>query len=139
MATIQDGDLIYIRSVLGPAYEFLAGDTEAGELTLVDVPGDSTTRWRARSVSTGGWAFECQGDNGLLRFLDSDAGTNVNLDDDPTDASTHWDLIQTTTSGRWQIKSRSYEHFLNGDAPSPVAVSNGSLDRAHWELLLIAL
>jgi hypothetical protein len=139
MATIQNGDQIYIRSVLGLPYEYLTGNAETGRLALVDVLGDPKSRWIAQTAPGGGWLFECQDGGGVLRFLDSDAGMNVNLDDDPADASTHWDLIQTGTPGRWQICSRSYVHFLNGGTAEPSVISDGSLESTHWELLLIAL
>jgi hypothetical protein len=139
MATIQDGDLIYIRSVVGLPYEFLLGDAGSGTLTLTDVIGDPNTQWIARLLANGAWTLECQDSNGLLRNLDSDAALQVSMDDNPVDPSTHWDLIQTTTPGRWQIQSRSYGHFLNGGEAAPTVTSDGATDNAHWQLLLIAL
>jgi hypothetical protein len=139
VASIQDGDLLYVRSVVGLPYAFLLGDTSTGTLRLTDVIGDPNTRWIARLAPDRSWTLECQDSNGALRFLGSDAASNVTMDDDPADASTHWQLVATATPGHWQIRSRSYGHFLSGGNSTPTVIIDGENDLAHWELLLIAL
>jgi hypothetical protein len=138
MASIQDGDRLYVRAVIGKPYEFLIGDPNTGALVLGDVIGDPNTQWIARVAPDRSWTLECQHPEGRLRYLDSDAGSNVTLDDDPSDASTHWQLVQLRTTGHWQIRSRSYGHFLSVGERVPTVITDGENPLAHWELLLIA-
>jgi hypothetical protein len=138
MAGIQDGDLIYLRAVVGLPYEYLVGDSGAGTVQMNDVIGNPNTQWIARLRSDRVWTLECQHDNGVQRYLDIDADLEISMDDDPSDASTHWTFVPTTTPGRWQIRSHVYGYFLNGGERIPTGTTYGDAVGAHWELLIIA-
>ena len=139
MASIQDGDLIYLRAAVGSPYEYLFGDTGAGTVQMSDVIGDPDSRWVVRQLPDRSWTLACQHDGGEQRYLDIDADMKIRLDSNPTDASTHWDFVPTRIPGVWKIGSRAYRAFLRGGERIPTGTADGDAVGAQWELLIIAL
>jgi hypothetical protein len=138
MAGIQDGDLIYLRAVVGAPYEYVLGDTGSGTVLLNNVIGAPDSQWLVRQWPDRGWTLECQHDEGERRYLDIDADGAISLDSDPNDASTHWDFVPTLTGGVWQVFSRAHRMFLRGGDRFPIGVADGDAVGAQWELLIVA-
>lgn len=139
MASIQDGDLIYLRAVVGLPYEYLLGDTGAGTVLMNDVIGNPDSRWVVRLLPDRSWTLACQHGGGEQRYLDIDADMRIRLDSSPSDASTHWDFVPTRTPGVWQVASRAHRVFLRGGERIPTGTTDGDAVGAQWELLIIAL
>jgi len=138
MASIQDGDLIYLRVAVGGAYEYVFGDTGDGTVLMGDVIGSPDSQWLVRQSADRAWTLECQHDEGERRYLDIDADGAISMDSNPNDVSTHWDFVPTLTPGIWQVFSRAHRMFLRGGDRVPIGVADGDAVGAQWELLIIA-